>query len=272
MDEVIAVGWELTTRGVNQPQKPGALLMPLWRTQELLSLAFDGLVAASVGRARYVLNEELKTLWDATLMTHEPQVQPSELKTPSFTLADLGGMSAVRRWVRLCVDHPRAVKPAVGRMGGVVVTADGGVVPQNDPDDPMRAAFRQFVGLMAELEAGMIRKRLRDGRRKKAELGGYAGGGVPYGSQALDKELVEDGEQLLVIERIKSMRAQDVSLRAIAERLNADGVPTARRGGRWHPNTAGLWMTRHGPPIASARPGSACVKVLIPCSVAHRPS
>jgi hypothetical protein len=116
VDDVIAVGWELTTRGVNRPQQPGALLMPLWRTQELLSVAFDGLVAASIGRARYVLNEELKTLWDASLMTHEPQVQPSELKTPSFTLADLGGLAAVRRWVRLCVAHPRAVKPVIAKV------------------------------------------------------------------------------------------------------------------------------------------------------------
>lgn len=116
VDEVIAIGWEVTVCGAKRPKEPRALLMPLWRTQELLGIAFDGVVPASAGHARYVEDEELGELWDTTLMTHEPQVAPSELKSASFTLADLGGLAAVKRWVTLCTKHPRAVKPVIAKI------------------------------------------------------------------------------------------------------------------------------------------------------------
>jgi DNA invertase Pin-like site-specific DNA recombinase len=40
-----------------------------------------------------------------------------------------------------------------------------------------------------------------------------------------------------VVRRIERLRATGGSYRAIAEQLNADGVPTAHGGARWHAST-----------------------------------
>lgn len=122
--QVIAIGWEATVSGTKRAQEPDSLLMPLWRTQELLSIAFDGVVPASTGRVRYVEGEELAEVWDAMLMRHQPQVAPSERSSPSFTLVDLGGLDAVKRWVKLCTDYPRAVKPVIAKVRYNVTSAE----------------------------------------------------------------------------------------------------------------------------------------------------
>jgi DNA invertase Pin-like site-specific DNA recombinase len=44
--------------------------------------------------------------------------------------------------------------------------------------DPMRKAFRQFMGIVSELEKAFITMRLSGGRLNKARKGKYAGGGV----------------------------------------------------------------------------------------------
>ena len=40
-----------------------------------------------------------------------------------------------------------------------------------------------------------------------------------------------------VVKRIESLRGKGVSIRGIADRLNADGVPTAHGGAKWHAST-----------------------------------
>ncbi len=54
-------------------------------------------------------------------------------------------------------------------------------VQRDDPDDPMRTAMRQMVGVFAGLERRIGAKRLRDRRRAKAAAGGHATGATPYG-------------------------------------------------------------------------------------------
>jgi intein-encoded DNA endonuclease-like protein len=53
---------------------------------------------------------------------------------------------------------------------------------------------------------------------------------------AHDKALVVDEQEAQVIARIRELRADGLSLRAIVRRLEADGV-RSKRGGRWHPTT-----------------------------------
>lgn len=118
--------------------------------------------------------------------------------------------------------------------GGRVFTADMGEVPQDDRDDPMRTAMRQMVGVFAQLERAMIAARMRAGRRLKHERGGYAGFGSPrFGSRAEDKELVPDTGEQQAIARMVELRGQGLSLRAIAARLDTEGLPP-KRGGTWH--------------------------------------
>jgi DNA invertase Pin-like site-specific DNA recombinase len=120
----------------------------------------------------------------------------------------------------------------VWSMGCTAYSVDLGEIPQDDPDDPMRTALRQMVGVFSQLERGMIAARLRSGRRLKAERGGYAGGAPKYGYRASEGDLVPDEREAATVARILQMHADGTGSRGIAAALNADGVP-AKRGGSW---------------------------------------
>lgn len=104
-------------------------------------------------------------------------------------------------------------------------------------DDPMRKAFRQFMGIVAELEKAFITMRLSGGRINKARKGGYAGGAVPLGYKAKDKELVIDEQRAELVKLIFSMKFEhNLELRKIAELLNKANASTVR-GGKWYAST-----------------------------------
>lgn len=117
-----------------------------------------------------------------------------------------------------------------------VFAADQGEILKNDPDDPMRTAMRQMQGVFAQLDRAMITKRLRDGRRIKAEHGGHASGVYPYGSRG-----VSDGRRIdaaphpteqVAVERIVELRRRGESYRAIAASLDSEGLKP-RRAATW---------------------------------------
>ena len=76
-----------------------------------------------------------------------------------------------------------AALASIWAQGGRVFLPDGEVL-RDDPDDPMRTAMRQMMGVFSQLERGMITARLRAGRAAKASAGGYAYGSPPYGWRA----------------------------------------------------------------------------------------
>ena len=132
-----------------------------------------------------------------------------------------------------------------------------GEVLQDDADDPMRTALRQIQGVIAQLEASMVRTRLRQGRRRKAARGGYIGGkpcSPRYGHTLVRQD---DGEQVWqpvpeqasVITSIINGRASGLTHRALADQLNAEGVaPPA--GQRWH-HSAVQRVLRHAERVAA---------------------
>lgn len=120
--------------------------------------------------------------------------------------------------------------------GGRVFAVDQGEILPDDTDDPMRTFVRQVMGAAAQLERGLIAKRLKSGRAAKKAAGGYAGGAPAYGQRAADGGLETDENEAAALAAAEKLREDGVSLRAIAAQLNEDGVPT-KRGGRWHPNT-----------------------------------
>jgi hypothetical protein len=78
---------------------------------------------------------------------------------------------------------------------------------------------------------------LDEGRRRKAEDNGHACGEVPLGYRKNGKgELEPDSKTALIVQRISELRDEGESLRSIADRLNADQVPT-KSGGEWHAST-----------------------------------
>ena len=144
----------------------------------------------------------------------------------------------------------------IWRAGGSAFTADGGEVLQDDPEDPMRTAMRQMIGVFAELERSMIVKRMRDGRRMKAQKGGYAYGSPPLGYRSEHGSLtIDEGEQAIV-NRIADLRQSGASLRSIATTLNEEGLLPKRgkaTGSQWHPETLRRVIARLDTPRAAER-------------------
>ena len=136
-----------------------------------------------------------------------------------------------------------AALATVWASGGLVFTADAGEVLQDDPDDPMRTAIRQMMGVFHQLDRALIVARLKGGRQVKAEQGGYAFGAPAFGQRAEDKALVVDDDEAATVARIRELAEAGASLRAIVATLEAEGRPP-KRGGRWHPQTVARVLER----------------------------
>jgi len=137
-----------------------------------------------------------------------------------------------------------AILAHIWESGGRVFTVDEGEVLQDDPDDPMRTAMRQMRGVFHQLDRAQITKRLRDGRRMKAAMGGYAFGSPVLGKRAEGKALVPDRTEAGTVERIHDLRDEGMSLREIAAALEAEGRRTKRGGTRWHPTVVARVLQR----------------------------
>lgn len=124
------------------------------------------------------------------------------------------------------------------RLGGDVFScspAEAGYLA-DDPDDPSRKLIRQVLGAVSEYERSMVALRLRMGRRRKAERGGFAFGAPPFGWRAEGRELVPVPAEQAVLRRIAELHENGLSLRAIADTLTDEGH-RPKRGERWHPQT-----------------------------------
>ena len=83
------------------------------------------------------------------------------------------------------------------------------------------------------IDKNEIWHRLNEGRRVKAENGGYAGyGSPPYGQRSEDGVLVDDPDEQQVIELIRRHHKSGKSLQMIADWLNDQGYRT-KRGQLW---------------------------------------
>jgi DNA invertase Pin-like site-specific DNA recombinase len=124
------------------------------------------------------------------------------------------------------------------RLGAQVFSCSAAenAVMGDDEDDPTRRMVRVILGAVSEFERSMIRLRLRNGRRRKAERGGFAYGSPPLGFKAEQRELVPVESEQAVLARISDLYRQGLSLRGIAERLDSEGF-SPKRGGSWHSET-----------------------------------
>lgn len=127
-----------------------------------------------------------------------------------------------------------------------VFSVTTGEVLRDDPDDPMRTAMRQMMGVFAGLERRMLVKRLRDGRKAKAARGGHAVGPAPYGWLAEAGELVPIPAEQRALKRMRKLHAQGLTTREIAETLAIEGHPT-KRGGRWTSPVVSRILSRQTP-------------------------
>jgi DNA invertase Pin-like site-specific DNA recombinase len=174
-----------------------------------------------------------------TLDVHERPGLAEVMRAIETAEAEAVVIPALDRLARVLHVQEAALQ-SVWKRGGRVFAADHGEVMQDDPDDPVRTFIRQVLGAAAQLDRGMIIKKLRNGRAAKAAAAREAGdnrhayGAPPYGKRAQGGRLVDDPDEQEVIARIRELRAAGRSLRAVAEILAAEGH-APRNGGRWHP-------------------------------------
>lgn len=126
------------------------------------------------------------------------------------------------------------------RAGARVQSAAG---EGTDGDDPAAMLMRRIVDAFAEYERALIRARTR------AALGVKRGRGERVGQVPFGFRLAADGfhlepheEEQGVAARVRALRAEGLSLDAVAGRLNAEGVPA--RGERWYGMTVGRILAR----------------------------
>ena len=126
----------------------------------------------------------------------------------------------------------------VWRAGGTVVAADRGIVPRDDPDDPMRTAMRKVFAVFDELDKAIAVKRMRDGRLAKAAEGKHAVGRLPFGYRSGGKghDKAPEPSEAAAAARIRALRSEGQSYRAIIATLDAEGI-RPRSAERWSPST-----------------------------------
>lgn len=95
-----------------------------------------------------------------------------------------------------------------------------------------RFVFRLFASL-GELERDQVSERTRAAMQHQRQRGRRISGRVPYGYDLRDDgQLVRNRREQRHLQKIVRWRMEGLSMRAIAERLNAKGIP-AKQGGQW---------------------------------------
>ena len=127
-------------------------------------------------------------------------------------------VSKLDRLTRSVHDFSGLLTTAARECWGVIML-DLGV----DTTTPAGKLVANVVAAVAEWERDMIALRTREG------LAAARAKGVRLGRPPL---VTRD-----TAESVLRMRAEGLTYRAIADRLNAEGVPTVAGGAKWHPNS-----------------------------------
>src|SRR5690606_23698084 len=106
---------------------------------------------------------------------------------------------------------------------------------ESSADDPSAWLLRTLKDAFAQYERLVIGARTKAALAVKRGRGQKLGGDLPYGYRlgADGATLEADPAEQRVLRRIRGLRAEGLSLRAVARRLESEGV-TARAGTPWH--------------------------------------
>ena len=145
--------------------------------------------------------------------------------------ADVLLVGEMRRLSRSIVD--------LGTLMAWFLDIDATLIALDLPIDTSTASGREVASTLIAL-ADWERERIA--RRTRCGLAEVRAHGQPVGRPAV-------GDDPELLERIWAMRQTSMTLRAIAERLNAERVPTLRGGAEWRPSSiqTALGYRRPGP-------------------------
>lgn len=119
--------------------------------------------------------------------------------------------------------------------GVTVIECEGGTDLSVADGDPTRKLIRQILGAVSEFDKAVLVLKLKAARdRKRREEPGWSEGRKPYGFRPGETQ---------VIERIKQLRSEGKTLRAIAGTLDAEKAP-ARKAAAWSPMAVKLILDR----------------------------
>ncbi len=139
----------------------------------------------------------------------------------------------------------------VTKKGGRIVSVAG---EGTDDDDPTSVLMRRMVDAFAEYERLVIAARTRAALQAKKRRG-LRTGRVPYGKVLVQKsiirsksgrpaQLTDNQEQLKVVVKVQRLKADGKSMRAIADQLTDEGIPTATGKDRWSHSTVQRFLQR----------------------------
>jgi DNA invertase Pin-like site-specific DNA recombinase len=114
-----------------------------------------------------------------------------------------------------------------------------------DMTNPYGRAMAQMASVFAELERAMIRERTKSAMDVKRSRGERISGHAPFGWDfGPDSHLVENPREQTVIARMRRLRAEGLSYRSIAARLDGEGI-LPKRGRRWIHTAVKSILTRN---------------------------
>jgi len=187
--------------------------------------------------------EAYAALYDLDLVAVEVDagVSAKSLDRPALAHA-LAELEAGRADALLVVKLDRLTR-SVRDLGELVerCTREGwALLSVGDAIDTRTAAGRLVLNVLASVaqwEREAIGERVQAALDYKRSRGEKLGGQAPYGQRlaADGVHLEADPAEAAVVDLVRALRADGVSIRRISERLNAQGAPC--RGGRWHPTT-----------------------------------
>ena len=134
------------------------------------------------------------------------------------------------------------VEAAAKRKGARVVSAAG---EGSDGDDPASVLMRRLIDCFAEYERLVIRARTKSALQAKIRRGRRCGS-IRYGFDLASdgKTLVPNPAEQDVLALVADLREQGESLQAIADALNARGVPTKKQCGVWRHTAVNRLVSR----------------------------
>lgn len=121
-----------------------------------------------------------------------------------------------------------------------VIEVDGGTELTVEDSDPTRTLIRHVLAAISQWEKSVIVQKLRAARTRIRRTKGRCEGRKPYGAT---------DEEMAVIQRMKDLSSQGVTIGAIADRLNIEGIKPrlsirAGRETQWHPTAVQRILAR----------------------------